>query len=931
MANFTYIENAHVFSKAPVQLNMEAGSAVNKSVHTVQSNEIWGEVCPFITKETIKDLEEDTLFKIDGYAPVKFNYKKPAIVLDAINNNGMKSNGYVAKVIIDNKPITQFIADTDVTDATGKLATGYRAVLYDKTGGEVADSKYTINYSNGLIYFKEPIESTLDSHYTLSFFTYEGVKLDTAITDIKADIIENANNHSELSEKVDDIEDDYKEADTEINNNISNLSSKVTDNKEKLQIAEANIDNLDDRLIVVEENILDLDENISKLNSTISSNLSDHINKSEIHVSEEDRDLWNKGGNMVITGDNFINPSQTESGWNISLNAVSSLDGINDVTGPKNVPTANAIHNALYGYETTVIPQTYNTVWDNILPSTQKANTGGFYFSVDQTITCNAIEIRQIVKDANTAFTSAHIKIWDKAAGTLLSKSPTMTTLSGGEGDTWDIDEMTFSPGTEYLITFNNNNNSTQFSAGYNVRFDKMASGLGAGYGLINSGTLNPAHEGICPKVILKTIIPENIIKTKIMPEGLYDKHQTHINDTFIHNNAIVDGLYDKTDNVVSYQEGLITYTDGTTEFKDISDSISAQGAFRTSNGITPSLVSFNTRPELVDENGEPTSNRWYDNNYATKFDYEMDANAHSVAINESSSLGSLINGSWMFTRSGLTMFNDDVNCLTNGTAMFFNSKNLSRFKSALPSLTVGQWMFKGCNLKEFKSKLPSLSIGQGMFAVNENLTTFNSLMPNLTIGIDMFLNCTNLTTFIVPPSSLKNLYYTRAMFKGCYNLNVFTGSLEALEQPYWMFNNCKLSLESIRNIANTVKDYTGIYQDDLTHDFGPIGIDCLESEYDNSEFKALIDKIRGKGWALSLQFNKSTQTLSLDEPTNIPSNILYVKKENLGETLNEYIDENLNTWALTYANKVYDLEGWTIFSSVEEAAEAWKLTPINK
>lgn len=188
MANFTYIENAHVFSKAPVQLNMEASSAVNKSVHTVQSNEIWGEVCPFITKESVKDLKEDTLFEIDGYAPVKFNYKKPAIVLDAINNNGMKSNGYVAKVIIDNKPITQFIADTDVTDATGKLAAGYRAVLYDKTGGEVADSKYTINYSNGLIYFKEPIESTLDSHYTLSFFTYEGAKLDTTITNIKSSL-----------------------------------------------------------------------------------------------------------------------------------------------------------------------------------------------------------------------------------------------------------------------------------------------------------------------------------------------------------------------------------------------------------------------------------------------------------------------------------------------------------------------------------------------------------------------------------------------------------------------------------------------------------------------------------------------------------------------------------------------------------------------
>jgi hypothetical protein len=336
MANFTYIENAHVFSKAPVQLNMEASTAVNKSVHTVQSNEIWGEVCPFITRETVKDLKEDTLFELDGYAPVKFNYKKPAIVLDAINNNGMKSNGYVAKVIIDNKPITQFIADTDVTDATGKLASGYRAVLYDKTGGEVADSFYTINYSNGLIYFREPIESTLDSHYTLSFFTYEGVKLDTAITDIKADVLENANKHSELSEKVDNIEDDYKEADIEINNNISNLSSKVADNKEKLQIAEASIENLDERLIVIEENILDLDENISK-----------HASNSEIHVSEEDRELWTKGGNMSITGDNFITPEKIDTGWSLSLNTSNNVKSstILNENGDKKVPTVNAVTN----------------------------------------------------------------------------------------------------------------------------------------------------------------------------------------------------------------------------------------------------------------------------------------------------------------------------------------------------------------------------------------------------------------------------------------------------------------------------------------------------------------------------------------------------------------------------------------------------------
>lgn len=69
----------------------------------------------------------------------------------------------------------------------------------------------------------------------------------------------------------------------------------------------------------------------------------EHINDADKHVTEEERELWNKGGNMAITGDNFITPSQIESGWNISLNAVSSLVGINNDNSANNVPTSNAV------------------------------------------------------------------------------------------------------------------------------------------------------------------------------------------------------------------------------------------------------------------------------------------------------------------------------------------------------------------------------------------------------------------------------------------------------------------------------------------------------------------------------------------------------------------------------------------------------------
>lgn len=414
---------------------------------------------------------------------------------------------------------------------------------------------------------------------------------------------------------------------------------------------------------------------------------------------------------------------------------------------------------------------------------------------------------------------------------------------------------------------------------------------------------------------------------------SINDSLTDHSSNNTIHNRAVLNNYFDKADDIKSYLEGTITRVDGegneTTETLDFNDTVLAQGAFRTSSGKTSLLTSFNERPELIDENGALTSNIWYDKNDASLFDYEMDANAHSVAQNESSSLGSLINGSWMFVRSGLTMFNDDLNCLMNGTGMFYNSTSLNRFKSALPSLTVGQWMFKDCvSLKEFRVKLPALSIAQGMFAKDSGLTSFRSTLPNLTVAIDMFLNCTSLKSFIVPPSSLSNLYYARTMFLGC-PLEDFTGSLEAIEQPQYMFYGCKLSLDSLNRIADTVKDCTGIYkEDDRPKTFGTIGINCTESEYDSSEFKTAIDKIKSKGWSCSVAFN-ADEVSTIGEDDITPVRLIYVQKENLGDSINDYIDTDGNKWTLIIAHNVSDPENWNIFSDETEAAEAFGLTKI--
>ena len=68
------------------------------------------------------------------------------------------------------------------------------------------------------------------------------------------------------------------------------------------------------------------------------------VNGCRIHVSEEDRELWNKGGNLQLSSDDFINTTETETkdGWNITLNTTDTVDNSN-IDGTKTVPTVNAV------------------------------------------------------------------------------------------------------------------------------------------------------------------------------------------------------------------------------------------------------------------------------------------------------------------------------------------------------------------------------------------------------------------------------------------------------------------------------------------------------------------------------------------------------------------------------------------------------------
>lgn len=203
MEKFKYLENAHAFSKASVTPTMEAGSAGNKSAHTIQSKDIWAEKLPIITEEELaawNSAEEDKLIIKPGYAPIKFNYKKPVYNLTTKNNNNVTSNGFVGKIMLDNGegtliPVEQFISEVDVLNDDGSIVRAYRPVLYqgDETYGT---SRYEINASNGLIYDSNPSNGNTTgiffateneglTNFKLTFFTYEGKLLSDDLHDFK--------------------------------------------------------------------------------------------------------------------------------------------------------------------------------------------------------------------------------------------------------------------------------------------------------------------------------------------------------------------------------------------------------------------------------------------------------------------------------------------------------------------------------------------------------------------------------------------------------------------------------------------------------------------------------------------------------------------------------------------------------------------------
>lgn len=221
--------------------------------------------------------------------------------------------------------------------------------------------------------------------------------------------------------------------------------------------------------------------------------------------------------------------------------------------------------------------------------------------------------------------------------------------------------------------------------------------------------------------------------------------------------NHDISHKYDKTNNVTSFNDGIITFSDGTTNYINVQKAVIAKYLFRGDSSST--ITEFNTRKhfDVYLNNAIHRNDFYYEYDVFNTY-YDNDINSDGTPT--MSTLQNVINGTNLFIRSRLIEFNDDLSCLMNGFQMFVSSSKLTTFRSALPSLTCGIRMFNRCSsLNKFETKLPNLVLAECMFKDNTSLTEVNTCLPNLTHAQGMFGGCSNLSKIRFSKNSFQCLY----------------------------------------------------------------------------------------------------------------------------------------------------------------------------
>lgn len=196
------------------------------------------------------------------------------------------------------------------------------------------------------------------------------------------------------------------------------------------------------------------------------------------------------------------------------------------------------------------------------------------------------------------------------------------------------------------------------------------------------------------------------------------------------------------------------------------------------------------------------------------------------------------------------------------------------------------QQLFKGSTMTSCDLYMPLVTDGVCNICIDcPNLTTAKLNAPEATDSGYSFANCSNLTSakVYVPKSAC-----TSWMFENCTKLTSFAGNLSSVEQAMGMFTGCKLDVASVKNIAETLGDFTS---DTDTHTI-TIGIDA--NYKGNSELNDTLNAIAAKGWTVEQEYNGTATSVD----TNLLKYNTFTTKEALATAYPNYASDLVaGTW----------------------------------
>lgn len=180
----------HTFSRVAIQEGQGVAAAVNKTGHTVTTNDVWSDIDK-LPKNTTYFGNANTAFDdlktvFDGdveYSKYVKLYEN--VELSPVDGSGQDADKNQAwELLVDGKRVKNFVAPTDVFDADGQPCNGYTLKLFDKNGTQIAptDGNWAFDYVAGLVIFergKTPQDmkwagTTVGSYIKMSAWAYVG-------------------------------------------------------------------------------------------------------------------------------------------------------------------------------------------------------------------------------------------------------------------------------------------------------------------------------------------------------------------------------------------------------------------------------------------------------------------------------------------------------------------------------------------------------------------------------------------------------------------------------------------------------------------------------------------------------------------------------------------------------------------------------------